>query len=137
MEKGLLYYFNGNLQMGMEATRHMIKICDDERLRRSMLEDLHAYEKFENALIRIKGKQFIKPISPMAEMGSQWAMDMKVMMNDSAENMAAMLAKGYEKAIKDMRTNMDRFPDSPEDEMELAKGYMNFMKLTHTKYKGY
>ena len=94
-------------------------------------------EKFENALIRIKGKQFIKPISPMAEMGSQWAMDMKVMMNDSAENMAAMLAKGYEKAIKDMRTNIDRFSDSPEDEMELAKGYMNFMKLTHAKYKGY
>ena len=47
MEKGLLYYLNGNIQMGMESTRHMIEICDDERLRRSMLEDLHAYEKFE------------------------------------------------------------------------------------------
>ena len=137
MEKGLLYYLNGNIQMGMESTRHMIEICDDERLRRSMLEDLHAYEKFENALIKIQGTQVIKPISAMAKAGSQWGMDMKVMADDSSENMSAMLAKGYEKGINDLRADMDRFPHSPEDEMELARGYMNFMKLNLAKYKGY
>lgn len=136
MEKGLLYYLNGNLQMGMESTRHMISICGDESLRRSMLEDLHAYEKFENALLDIKGKQKIKSISRMAEAGSEMVMDMKVMWNDSKENIADMLATGYEKAIKDMGVNMENFPDSPEDEMELAKGYMNFLKISHAKYRG-
>ena len=137
MEKGLLYYLNGNIQMGMESTRHMIEICDDERLRRSMLEDLHAYEKFENALIRIQGTQVIKPISAMAKAGSQWGMDMKVMADDSSENMAAMLAKGYEKGIRSIHSNLQNMTDRPEDIKELATGYLNFMKQAHAKYKGW
>ncbi len=137
MEKGLLYYLNGNIQMGMESTRHMIEICKDEKLRSSMLDDLHAYEKFENALMKIKGKQTVKPLSSMAEMGTEWAIDMKTMFNDSPENMAKMLAKGYEMGIKDISLNLERFPDSPEDEKELAKGYLNFMKQGLARYEGY
>ncbi|MBR4036077.1 MAG: hypothetical protein IKJ05_05035 [Oscillospiraceae bacterium] len=137
MEKGLLYYLNGNVQMGMESTRHMIEICDDERLRRSLLDDLHAYEKFENAIVQTKGLKPIKPLSPMAEAGTEMAMDMKVMFDDSKENMAKMLVKGYEMGIKDIRQNINKFSDSPQEELELAQGYLNFMKLTHAKYKGY
>lgn len=137
MEKGLLYFMNGNVQMGMESTRHMIEICDDERLRRSLLDDLHAYEKFENAIIRIKGKKPIKPLSPMSEKNTEMAIDMKVMINDSPENMASMLAKGYEKGISSISSNLEKFSDSEEDDMELAKGYLTFLKQAHAKYKGY
>ncbi len=137
MEKGLLYFMNGNVQMGMESTRHMIEICDDERLRRSLLDDLHAYEKFENAIIRIKGKKPIKPLSPMSEKNTEMAIDMKVMINDSPENMASMLAKGYEKGISSISANLEKFSDSEEDDLELAKGYLTFLKQTHAKYKGY
>lgn len=137
MEKGLLYFMNGNVQMGMESTRHMIEICDDERLRRSLLDDLHAYEKFENAIIRIKGKKPIKPLSPMSEKNTEMAIDMKVMINDSPENMASMLAKGYEKGISSISSNLEKFSDSEEDDLELAKGYLTFLKQAHAKYKGY
>ena len=137
MEKGLLYYLNGNIQMGMESTRHMIEICKDEKLRHTMLEDLHAYEKFENALMKIKGEQTVKPLSTMAEIGTEMAIDMKTLFNDSAENMAKMLAKGYEMGIKDISLNLERFPDSPEDQLELAKGYLNFMKQGLARYTGY
>ena len=137
MEKGLLYFLNGNVQMGMESTRYMIKICKDEKLRASMLDDLHAYEKFENAIVKIRGDEMIKPLSTMAEMGTEMAIDMKTLFNDSPENMAKMLAKGYEMGIKDISLNLERFPDSPEDQLELAKGYLNFMKQGLARYTGY
>ena len=137
MEKGLLYFLNGNIQMGMESTRYMIEICDNEKLRRSMLNDLHAYEKFENAVLKIKGTQPIKPLSAMAEMGTEMAIDMKTLFNDSPENMAKMLAKGYEMGIKDISENLEKYSDSPEDQLELAKGYLNFMKQGLARYTGW
>ncbi len=137
MEKGLLYFLNGNVQMGMLSTRHMIELCNDESLRESLLDDLHAYEKFENAIINIKGKKPIKPLSSMAEAGTEWAMDMKLTFNDSVENMAKMLIKGYEMGIKDISENLAKFSDSEEDDKELAKGYLRFMKETRSKYEGF
>ena len=137
MEKGLLYYLNGNVQMGMESTRHMTEICQDQNLRSALLDDLHAYEKFENALMKIKGTQYVKPLSTMAEMGTEMAIDMKTLFNDSPENMAKMLAKGYEMGIKDISDNLQKFSDSPEDELELAKGYLNYMKQGLAKYTGW
>ena len=137
MEKGLLYFLNGNIQMGMESTRHMIQVCDDENLRASMLNDLHAYEKFENALMKIKGLQKVKPLSTMAEKGTEMAIDMKVMFDDSPQSMAKMLARGYEMGIRDISANLEKYSDSPEDELELAKGYLNFMKQGLARYGGY
>ena len=137
MEKGLLYFLNGNIQMGMESTRHMIQVCDDENLRASMLNDLHAYEKFENALMKIKGIQKVKPLSTMAEKGTEMAIDMKVMFDDSPQSMAKMLARGYEMGIRDISANLEKYSDSPEDELELAKGYLNFMKQGLARYGGY
>lgn len=137
MEKGLLYYLNGNVQMGMESTRHMTEICQDQNLRSALLDDLHAYEKFENAIAKIRDNQQIKPISPMAEKMTEMAIDMKAMIDDSPQNMAKMLARGYEKGIRDISANLEKFADSPEDELELAKGYLNFMKQSLAKYGGY
>lgn len=137
MEKGLLYFLNGNIQMGMESTRHMIEVCDDENLRASLLNDLHAYEKFENALMKIKGVQKVKPLSTMAEKGTEMAIDMKVMFDDSPQSMAKMLARGYEMGIRDISANLEKYSDSPEDELELAKGYLNFMKQGLARYGGY
>ena len=137
MEKGLLYFLNGNIQMGMESTRHMIQVCDDENLRASLLNDLHAYEKFENALMKIKGIQKVKPLSTMAEKGTEMAIDMKVMFDDSPQSMAKMLARGYEMGIRDISANLEKYSDSPEDELELAKGYLNFMKQGLARYGGY
>ena len=137
MEKGLLYFMNGNVQMGMLSTRHMIEICNDENLRASLLDDLHAYEKFENAIINIKGKKPIKPLSDMSVKNIEMAINMKTMINDSPEKMRNMLATGYEKGIASISENLQKFSHSEEDDIELAKGYLRFMKETHAKYKGF
>ncbi len=137
MEKGLLYFMNGNLQMAKLSTNHLIEISPDERMRASLLEDLHALEKFENAIRRIQGTDKIKGLSDMAQRNTEMAIDMKTIMNKSPEKMADMLATGYEKGIASIHENIKRNADEREDVKELARGYLMFLKQTHAKYKGF
>lgn len=137
MEKGLLYFMNGNLQMAKLATRHLIEISPDEKLRSSLLDDLHSLEKFENAILSIQGTDKIKNLSNMAEKNTEMAIDMKTFMNKDTDKLADMLAKGYEKGIASIHENMQRFGDEREDVKELANGYFMFLKQTHAKYKGF
>ena len=138
MEKGLLYFMNGNVQMGMLSTRHMIEICPDEKLRRSLLEDLHAYEKFENAIINLRDEDNgIKGLSNMSQRNTEMAIDMKTMMNKETDKLCDMLAKGYEKGISSIHENLPRAENEREDVKELAEGYLMFLKQTHAKYKGF
>lgn len=137
MEKGLLYFMNGNLQMAKLSTRHLIEISPDEKLRSSLLDDLHALEKFENAILAIQGTDKIRNLSNMAEKNTEMAIDMKTFMNKDSEKIADMLAKGYEKGIASIHENLQRFPDEREDVKELANGYFMFLKQTRAKYKGF
>ena len=134
-DKGLLYYMNGNLQMAKLSTTHMIEKCPDEKMRASLLEDLHTLEKFENAILNIKGKDKIKPLSDMAQMNTEFAIDMKLWKDDSNEKMGQMLARGYEKGISSITENIQRARDEDPDAVELAKAYLQFMKEAHARYK--
>jgi len=136
MEKGLMYYMNGNLQMAKLSTKHLIEISPDEKMRASLLEDLHALEKFESNMLYIKGTEKVKPLSNMSQMNTEMAIDMKTLMNKSPEKLASMLTAGYEKGISSISENIRRHADAPEDEKELAKGYLTFMKQCLAKYKG-
>ena len=138
MEKGLLYFMNGNVQMGKLSTKHMIEICPDQRLRRSLLEDLHAYEKFENAIINLRGEDNgIKGLSNMSQRNTEMAIDMKTMMNKDTDKLRDMLAKGYEKGIASIHENLQKATNEQEDVKELAEGYFMFLKQTHAKYNGF
>ncbi len=138
MEKGLLYFMNGNVQMGKLSTKHMIEICPDQRLRRSLLEDLHAYEKFENAIINLRGEDNgIKGLSNMSQRNTEMAIDMKTMMNKDTDKLRDMLAKGYEKGIASIHENLQKATNEKEDVKELAEGYFMFLKQTHAKYNGF
>lgn len=138
MEKGLLYFLNGNVQMGLLSTRHMTEICPDQRLRRSLLEDLHAYEKFENAIINLRDENNpVKGLSNMSQRNTEMAINMKTMMNKDTDKLRDMLAKGYEKGIASIHENLQKAENEREDVKELAEGYLMFMKQTHAKYKGF
>ena len=138
MEKGLLYFMNGNIQMGLLSTRHMTEICPDERLRRSLLEDLHAYEKFHSAVMSLQEKgEVLKPVSNMARRGTEMAIDMKTMMDKSTDKLRDMLAKGYEKGIASLHGNLQKATGEREEVKQLARGYMVFMKQCQAKYKGF
>ena len=134
-DKGLLYFMNGNLQMAKLSTNHMIEKCPDEKMRGMLLEDLHAFEKFENALLNIKGTEKIKPLTGMAQMNTEMAIDMKLWSDKSNEKMGQMLATGYEKGIKSISENIAKAQGEDPESVELAKAYLQFLKECHAKYK--
>ena len=137
MEKGLLYFLNGNIQMGMLSTRHLIEISPDKKLRRTLLDDLHAYEKFQNAVFALQEKdQVLKPLTDMAQQGTEMAIDMKTMMNKDTDKLENMLAKGYEKAIESLHENLQNSRNEKEDVKQLATGYLMFLKQCHARYTG-
>lgn len=132
--KGLLYFMNGNLQMAKLSTTHMIEKCPDEKFRASLLEDLHTFEKFENAILNIKGEEKIKPLTDMAQMNTEFAIDMKLWNDKSNDKMAKMLATGYEKGIASITENIQRANGEDPAAVELARGYLQFLKECHAKY---
>ena len=138
MEKGLLYFMHGNIQMGMLSTRHLIEISPDEKLRRALLEDLHAYEKFQNAVFALQGEnQQLKTLTNMAQRGTEMAIDMKTAFSKETDKLEDMLVKGYEKAISALHENLQNAENEKEDVKQLATGYMNFLRQCHARYKGF
>ncbi len=139
MEKGLLYFLNGNIQMAMLSTKKVIEISDDEKLRSALLEDLHSLEKFENAVINLRGETYkdkIKGLTNMARRGTEMAIDMKTFMSKDRDKLCCMLATGYEKGIADLNRSMRKAENEREEVVQLAEGYMTFMRRAHAKYKG-
>lgn len=135
-DRTLAYFFNGNLQMALLATRHMIEISKEEDLKASLLEDLHAFEKIESALLNIKGADEIKGLSDVVCRSTEFAMDLKVGLDDSPRKKRQMLATGYQKAVASLTENINDFPDDDPRIIQLAQGYLTLLKQLLTKYKG-
>ena len=138
MERGLLYFMYGNLQMGTLTTKHLIKICPDEKLRASLLEDLHAMEKFENAILALKdSNEQLKPVNSIVEKNTELGIDMKTLFSKDTDKLCKMLVTGYEKGIESLNENMAKHKNESDEAIQLAKGYMNFLKECRAKYKGF
>ncbi len=139
MEKGLLYYLNGNIQMAKLATKKVIEISEDENMRAALLEDLHSLEKFESAVINLRGeddKSKIKGLSNMAQRGTEMAIDMKTLMSKDTDKLKQMIATGYEKGIADLDRSMRNAENERREVVQLAEGYMTFIRMAQAKYNG-
>ena len=136
-EKGLIYFLYGNLQMALLSTKHLIEISEDEKLRRALLEDMAAFEKFRAAIVKMRGDRQLKGLTEMAQKGTEFAIDMKTFFNKDTAKLCDMLATGYEKGIASLTENLQNATDESEDVKELAKGYLNYLKQAHERYSGF
>ena len=136
-EKGLIYFLYGNLQMALLSTKHLIEISEDEKLRRALLEDMQAFEKFQAAIVKMRGDRQLKGLTEMAQKGTEFAIDMKTFFNKDTAKLCDMLATGYEKGIAGLTENLQNATDESEDVKELAKGYLNYLKQAHERYSGF
>lgn len=136
-EKGLIYFLYGNLQMALLSTKHLIEISEDEKLRRALLEDMQAFEKFQAAIVKMRGDCRLKGLTEMAQKGTEFAIDMKTFFNKDTAKLCDMLAAGYEKGIASLTENLQNATDESEDVKELAKGYLNYLKQAHERYSGF
>ena len=136
-EKGLIYFMYGNLQMALLSTKHLIEISEDEKLRRALLEDMAAFEKFQAAIVKMRGDRQLKGLTEMAQKGTEFAIDMKTFFNKDTAKLCDMLATGYEKGIASLTENLQNAADESEDVKELVKGYLNYLKQARERYAGF
>lgn len=62
---------------------------------------------------------------------------MKTLFNKDTDKLCKMLVNGYEKGIESLNENMAKHKNESDEAIQLAKGYMNFLKECRTKYKGF
>ncbi len=135
-EKGVLYFLYGNIDMALLATKKLLEISEDEKLRKSLVEDMEALEKFGAAVLNIKGDIKVKGLSDLASAGAEFSIDMKTMSDKSTDRLMELLAKGYKKGIESIQANIENSDGESEQAINLAKGYLKFCQEKYTKYNG-
>lgn len=135
-KKGVLYFLYGNIDMALLATKKLLEISPEESMRKSLVEDMEALEKFSAAVIQTKGDIKVKGLSDLAQAGAEFGIEMKTMSDQSAPKLCRLLAKGYKKGIESITANIQNSDGESEEAINLAKGYLEFCKGRYERYKG-
>ena len=140
MEKNLLYFMMGNVEMAKVSTKELIEITPYVDFRDELMDDLSEYEKFYNRIEELKKEdEKLKGLSPLAEGSTKMAIMFKTMKDKSRQNMSEMLIKGFDMGIKDIDENIARAIKDKErpQVIDLARDYRMHMVKNREKYMKY
>ena len=140
MEKNLLYFMMGNVDMAKVSTRELIDITPYADFRNELLDDLSVYERFSQRILELKQKdENLKGLSPLAEGSTKMSIMFKTMTDKSPEKMSEMLIKGFEMGLEDIDENITKAVNANErpQVIDLARDYRRFMVECMEKYKKY
>ena len=140
MEKNLLYFMMGNVDMAKVSTKELIDITPYADFRNELLDDLSVYERFSQRILELKQKdENLKGLSPLAEGSTKMSIMFKTMTDKSPEKMSEMLIKGFEMGLEDIDENITKAVNANErpQVIDLARDYRRFMVECMEKYKKY
>lgn len=140
MEKNLLYFMLGNVEMAKVSTQKLIEITPYEDFRNELMGDLSEYEKFYNKILEVRdADEKLKDVNPIAEFCTNMSITFKTMHDKSRKNMSEMLIKGFEMGLTDIEENLAKAVQYHEKPavIELAKEYKLHLIKNMEKYKGY
>ncbi len=140
MEKNLLYFMMGNVDMAKVSTKELIDITPYTDFRNELLDDLSVYERFSQRIIELKqNDEVLKGLSPLAEGSTKMSIMCKTLTDKSPEKMSEMLIKGFEMGITDIDENITKAVNVKErpQVIDLARDYRKFMVECMEKYQKY
>ena len=140
MEKNLLYFMMGNVDMAHVSTKELIDITPFMDFRNELLDDLSEYKKYYSRIEELKqADEKLKGLSPLAEGSTKMSIMFKTMSDKSRSKMSEMLVKGFEMGIKDIDENIAKAVNVNErpEVIALAKDYREYMVKSLEKYKKY
>ena len=140
MEKNLLYFMLGNVEMAKVSTKQLIEITPYEDFRSELLGDLSEYEKFYNKILEVRdADEKLKDVNPIAEFSTKMSIMFKTMHDKSRSKMSEMLIKGFEMGLSDIEENLAKAVQAREKPqvIELANEYKLHLIKNMEKYKGY
>lgn len=140
MEKNLLYFMLGNVEMAKASTQYLINISDDMEFKKELLKDLSEYERFYNKIINLKKpEEKLKHISVFLKLMVKMGIARRTFGDKSPQKMSRMLIKGFKVGIDDIDENISKaikLNENPEI-IELAKEYKSYIVKSMNKYKQY
>ena len=140
MEKNLLYFMLGNIDMAKVATKELIEITPYDDFRRELMDDLSEYEKFYNRVEELKREdEKLKGLSPLAEGPTKMSIMFKTLTDKSKKNMSEMLIKGFDMGLKDIDENLSIAIAARErpQVIDLARDYRQHLLANKDKYEKY
>ena len=140
MEKNLLYFMMGNVDMAKVSTKELIAITPYEDFRRDLMDDLSEYERFYNRIEELKkDDEKLKGLSPLAEGSTRISIMFKTITDKSRKNMSEMLIKGFDMGIRDIDDNLSKAISVHErpQVIELARDYRQHLVENKKKYEKY
>lgn len=138
MEKNLLYFLMGNVDMAKVCTKQLIELSDDTEFKKQLLEDLSVYERFYNEILALKqSDEQIKDLSYMAEFSTKLSIMLKTLKDKSPAKMANMIIEGYQMGIKDIDENIKLAQQQSErsEVIALAQRYREHIINDMESYK--
>ncbi len=140
MEKNLLYFMLGNVEMGKFSTQSLVNISNNMDFTKELLQDLSQYEHLYNEILKIKEPQEkLKHISILAKLMLKADIHRSTFKDKSPKKMSEMLIKGFKIGIDDIDENISKaikLNEKPEI-IDLAKEYKKYMVKRMNDYKKY
>ncbi|MEG2082753.1 MAG: hypothetical protein RR011_05950, partial [Oscillospiraceae bacterium] len=109
MEKNLLYFLLGNIDMARITTKKLIELSSDVDFKKLLLADLESYERFYDRCAALKTQgEALKDVSFVAENMTKLTIGAKTLRDKSPAKMSHMLMEGFEMGIADARENIKK-----------------------------
>ncbi|MEG2929276.1 MAG: hypothetical protein RR846_06970 [Oscillospiraceae bacterium] len=138
MEKNLLYFLLGNIDMAKITTKKLIEISADGDFKRLLLEDLEGYDRFYDRCCAMKSEsEKLKDVSFLAENMTKMSIAIKTMRDKSPAKMSGMLMDGFEMGISDAQENIKRAKADGERQevISLATQYLTLLFDNQSRYE--
>ena len=137
----LLMHIYDNSDMGVKATKYLIKLLKDKDNKiKSLLEtELHEYEEFLKESKNLLKKNKIKGKSKfLAATMANWAMSNEIDKDNSDSKIANLLTRGFVMGTVDLGKKIDDFKKETSKEIiKLAQKSMDFQNNQITRLKEY
>ncbi|MEG1801531.1 MAG: hypothetical protein RR273_06090 [Oscillospiraceae bacterium] len=138
MEKNLLYFLLGNIDMARITTKKLIELSSDVDFKKLLLADLESYERFYDRCAALKTQgETLKDVSFVAENMTKLTIGAKTLRDKSPAKMSHMLMEGFEMGIADARENIEKARQEQEREevILLATEYLALLCDNQEQYQ--
>lgn len=133
----LLNYIYQNAEMGKDSTEHLLKICEDNELKKVLQSQLSEYKKvFDIADNKIKSaNKDPKELSSITKLSTDIMLNLKTLKDKSSSHISEMMIQGSTMGIIDITKKLNEYNDASKDILDLGKNLLKFQQEKIEEFK--
>lgn len=133
----LLNYIYQNAEMGKDSTEHLLKICEDNELKKVLQSQLSEYKKvFDIADNKIKSaNKDPKELSSITKLSTDIMLNLKTLKDKSSSHISEMMIQGSTMGIIDITKKLNEYNDASKYILDLGKNLLKFQQEKIEEFK--